>query len=109
MAKLDIINNDSSKYKIEAIYNNGIYAKKLKISYLLEIYYQISWKNYLKEKNIYKPYSAIQHHWKLNSLFYKNNSNKPTMIFEAIDTALLIAKPIIKPVAKPTIKLTTTK
>ena len=38
------------------------------------------------------------------SLFYKNHPNKPIATFEAIDTALIITKPIIKPVAKPMVR-----
>ena len=40
---------------------------------------------------------AIQHLRKFISLFYKNYSNKPIVIFEAFNTILLRAKQIVKP------------
>ena len=48
--ELDINNNNSKKYKVETIYNNAIYIKKL-INYLLELYYLVFYKNYQKEEN----------------------------------------------------------
>lgn len=47
--QLHITNN--KKYKMEIIYNNTISVKKI-ISQLLGLYYLVSWKNYLKDKNI---------------------------------------------------------
>lgn len=49
--KLDT-SNDNKKYKVKAIYNKVIYAKKLKSKHLSGLYYLVSWKNYLKIKNI---------------------------------------------------------
>lgn len=40
----------SNKYKVEKIWNIVFYAKKLENDHLLELYYLILWKNYLKEK-----------------------------------------------------------
>ena len=45
------LGNDSRKHKVEAIYNSAIYTKKSKLIHLLELYYLIFWKGYLKEKN----------------------------------------------------------
>ena len=39
--KLDAANNNSRKYKIKAIYNSAVYAKKLKSGYLLRLYYLV--------------------------------------------------------------------
>lgn len=36
--------SDSKKYKIEAIWNNAIYKKELKLGQLSGLYYLISWK-----------------------------------------------------------------
>lgn len=36
------MNNNNEKYKIKAIYNCGVYIKKLKLGYLLGLYYLIS-------------------------------------------------------------------
>ena len=98
--RLDV-GKDSGKYKIEAIWNNAVYAREL-MGYLPGLYYLVFWKDYLEKENTWKPASAVQHLRKLISLFYKNYSNKPTAISEAIDTVPPMAKPIIKPAAKPT-------
>lgn len=39
-------NSSNNKYKVEDIYNSVIYAKKLKL------YYLVFWKNYYKNENI---------------------------------------------------------
>ena len=48
--KLDINNNESSKYKIKAVWNSAVYAKKSESDYLPGLYYLVSWKSYLKKK-----------------------------------------------------------
>lgn len=55
--KFEVCNND--KYIIESIRNSTVYARKLKSGHLPSIYYLISWKDYLEEKNIWKPTLAI--------------------------------------------------
>ena len=40
--------NDNGVYKIEAIWNNTVYARELKSGYLLGLYYLVSWKGYLE-------------------------------------------------------------
>lgn len=54
----------------------------------------------LQKKRTWEPTSAMQHLKKLISLFHKNLINKPTAMFKAIDTVLLIIRPTIKPIAK---------
>ena len=98
---MDANNNKSGEYKVEAIWNNAVYAREL-LGYLPGLYYLVSWKGYLEEKNSYKPYSAVQHLKKLISLFYKDHSDKPIATSEAINTIPPMAKPTIKPAAKPT-------
>ena len=49
---------NSKKYKVKLIQDNIIYKKELK-GYLLKFYYQITWTNYSKEKNIWKLISII--------------------------------------------------
>ena len=65
--------------------------------HLLGLYYLVSWKDYLEEKNTWEPYSVIQHLKKFISSFHKDLSNKATATSKAIETAPLIAKPTIKP------------
>lgn len=55
----DVDNNDNKKYKVEAISNSAVYAKELKLDYLLRLYYLVFWKSYLKEENTWELASAI--------------------------------------------------
>lgn len=41
ITKLDVNNNKSRKYKIEAIWDSAVYTKELKSGYLLGLYYLI--------------------------------------------------------------------
>lgn len=86
---------------MKAIWDSIAYIQELKSNYLLRFYYLISWKKYLKKENIWEPFSLIQYLKKLIRSFYKNYSDKLIVIFEAIDTALLIVKPTIRPTVKP--------
>ena len=42
--------NNSKEYKIDAIWDNAVYAKKWE-GYLSGLYYLVPYKSYLKEKN----------------------------------------------------------
>ena len=57
--KLDFYTSNSEKYWIEAIYNNVVYAKKLKIYYLSRLYYTIFEKGNAKEKKTWDLISVI--------------------------------------------------
>lgn len=46
--KFQISNNQ--KYKVEVIWNNKIYVRKLKIKYLPKFYHLVFWKNDLENK-----------------------------------------------------------
>lgn len=48
--KFYIHNNENKEYKVEAIYNNAVFGNKSE-SHLFKLYYMISWKRYLIEKN----------------------------------------------------------
>lgn len=39
--QLELKNNSDKKYKIEAMYNSAVYAKKLKSGHLLGLYYLV--------------------------------------------------------------------
>ena len=47
--ELEAGNND--KYKVDGIWDNAIYARKLASRQLLELYYLVLWKDYLEEEN----------------------------------------------------------
>ena len=96
---MDAGDNESGKYKVEAIWDSAVYTKESKSGHLLGLYYLVFGKGYLEETNIWEPALAIQHLKKLISSFYKYHPNKPTTISKAIDIALLMAKPTIMPMA----------
>ena len=96
MTELDASdNNDSRKYKVEAICDSVVYTRE-SVNPLPGLYYLVSWKGYPEEENIWEPSLAIQHLKKLISLFHKDHLNKPTVISEAIDIILLMVKPTVK-------------
>lgn len=72
----DASDNNNRGYKVGAIRDIAIYVRELEFGYLLKLYYLISWKIYLEEENIWKPYLAIQHLKKLISLFHIDHLNK---------------------------------
>ena len=97
--KLDPDNNEGSEYEVEAICDSAVYARKSKSDHFLGLYYLVSWKGYLEEKNTWEPYLAVQHLNKLINLFYKDYFDKPTAISKAINTVPPMDKLIIKPTA----------
>ena len=88
---------DSKKYKVKAIWNNAVYARKLESDQLSSLYYLVAWKKYPKDKNIWKPSFAVQHLKKLINSFYKNHLKKLTIISLPINSALSMARPTIRP------------
>lgn len=49
-AQLELDKDNNKKYKLKAIHDSEIYAKKLDSSHLLGFYNLVFWKSYLKEK-----------------------------------------------------------
>lgn len=47
----DTDDNDSGKYKVEAIRDSTVYTRESKSSHLLEFYYLVSSKNYPEKEN----------------------------------------------------------
>lgn len=94
VTKLDAGN--SKKYKVEAIWDNTIYANKLESGYLPGLYYLIVWKSYPKEENTWKPLFAVHQLKKLISSFYKNYLEKPTATSSPINSALPMARLTVK-------------
>lgn len=104
---LNTDDNDNKEYKVEAIRNSAIYARKSESGHLLGLYYLAFWKSYQKEENIWKSYLAVQHFKKLISSFHKDHSDKSTTNFEIINTISPMARLTIKPIT--TAKLTKQK
>ena len=48
--ELDTGNNESGEYEVEAICDSAVYARE-SAGYLSKLYYLVSWKGYLEEKN----------------------------------------------------------
>ena len=90
---------DNKKYKVKAIQNSAIYAKKTN-KQPLGLYYLVAWKGYPKEKSTWKPSSAVMQLRKLLSKFHHENPDKPTVTSPPIDASPPIAKPAIQLPAK---------
>ena len=102
--KLDAGNKDSKEYEVEAIWDSAVYTNELKSGHLPGLYYLVAWKGYSKEKNTWKPLSAVQHLKKLINSFHKDHPEKPTATSPPIDSAPPMVKPTVKPTAKATTK-----
>ena len=89
--------DDSGEYKVEVIRDSAVYAKESESGHLPGFYYLVSWKRYSEEENTWEPASAVQHLRKLISSFHKDHPDKPRATSLAIDTALLMARPITRP------------
>ena len=57
--ELDVGNEDSKEYKVEAIWDSAVYANESESGYLPGLYYLVAWKGYPKEKNTWEPLSAV--------------------------------------------------
>ena len=97
ITELDFEAGDSKKYKVEAIWDSAVYARKLE-GHLLGLYYLVAWKGYLKEENTWEPVSAIQHLRKVISLFHKDHLEKSIATSLPVDSAPPMARLTIKPV-----------
>ena len=88
--------DNNKEYKVEAIINNAVYAKKAE-EHLLNFYYFVSWKGYLEEKSTWESFFAIIHFWKMISLFHKDHLEKPMAISPLFNFAPPMTKPLVKP------------
>ena len=98
---LELDAEDKKEYKVEAIWDNTVYARESESGHLLGIYYLVSWKRYPEEENTWEPASAVQYFKKFISLFHKDHLDKSTATSPTIDTALPMARPTIKPTEPP--------
>lgn len=87
--------NNDKKYKLETIWDSAVYAKKIDKE-LPELHYLVIWRSHLKEKNTYKSSSAIIQLWKMVNIFYKDYSEKVTIISAPFNSVPLITKVIVK-------------
>ena len=49
--ELDIGDDNSREYKVEAIWDSTVYKRESELNYLLGLYYRLFLKRYLEEKN----------------------------------------------------------
>ena len=84
---------NDKKYEINGIWDSAVYAKKSTTGQLSGFYYLVLWKRYPEEKNIWESALAIQHLQRLITAYYKDNLEKPIVIFFPVNTALPIARP----------------
>ena len=89
---------DDPEYKVKAIRNSAVYARKLEAEHLLGLYYLISWKSYSKEENTWEPALAVQHFWKLVMTLHAGYLDKPSVISSLVNAVPPMAKPTIKPI-----------
>ena len=71
--KLELEADDGEEYKVEAIWNNAVYASKSESGQLPGLYYLIAWKRYPEKENTWELLSAVQYLKKLINSFYKNH------------------------------------
>ncbi len=82
-------------YEVEAIINSTVYGQQANSNQMPGLYYLVSWKGYLEEKNTWKPLSIVIHLRKLISTCHKKHPEKPTAISLPLDSAPLMARPTI--------------
>ena len=95
--KFNAGDDNGKEYEVEAIRDSAVYARETESGHLPGLYYLVPWKGYPKEKNTWKPASAVQHLRKLISSFHKDHLDKPSATFLAIDTAPPMARLTVKP------------
>ena len=96
--------DNSEEYKVEAIWDNMVYAIESELGYLPGLYYLVAWKVYPEEENTWELVLVVQHLKKLISLFHKNYPKKPTATSLPIDSTPPMPRPTVKPIAKSTTK-----
>ncbi len=91
---------DGEEYEVKAICNSVVNIKESDSGHLPSLYYLVSWKVYLKEKNTWEPALAVLYLCKLISTFHHNHLKKPIATSPPINSALPKARPTVKPKAK---------
>ena len=103
VTKFNASEDEGGEYKVKAICDSAVYAKKSESGHHLPgLYYLVSWKGYSEKENTWEPASAVQHLRKLISSFYNDHLDQLIVTSEAINTAPPMAKPTIKPTATAT-------
>lgn len=85
---------DNKEYDVKAIIDSRMYDKEVN-NQMPSLYYLILWKNYFEEENTWEPLVAVKHLWRLISTFHKKLPEKQIATSLPLDSAPLIAKPIV--------------
>ena len=93
--QMELDKGNSKKYVVEVICNSTVYKKKSE-GYLPSFYYLVFWKGYLEEENTWELILAIQHFWRLVTIFHYDHPDKPTATSPPINSTQLMAKLIVK-------------
>ncbi len=86
---------DDKEYEFEAIIDSIVYNQQANNSQMPSLYYFILWKSYPEEENTWELLLATIYLWKLINTFYKEYSKKPIMTSPLLNSAPLMARPII--------------
>ena len=100
--QLEFEAGNNQKYEVNGIWDSTVYAME-SAGQLPGLYYLVSWKSYPEKENIWEHALAIQHLWRLVTVYYKDNPEKPTAISAPFDTAPPMARlsALPRPIAKP--------
>ena len=90
--------SDGKEYKVEAIQNRTVYAKKSEGGHLPGIYYLVSWKSYPEEENTWESASVVYHLGRLVSIYHEEHLEKSTTRSPQVNS--------VPPMTRPTVKLT---
>ena len=93
--KLEFRARDNQEYELKAIINSTVYSQEKKNDQMPGLYYLVSWKGFLDEKNTGEPSSAVIQLRMLISIFHKEHPKKPIATSLPLDSALPMAKPTI--------------
>ncbi len=85
---------DNKEYEIEAIIDSAVYGQQAN-DQIPGLYYLVSWKGYLEEKNTWESSSAVIHLRKLINTFHKEHPEKPTATSPLLDSAPPMVRPTI--------------
>ena len=89
------------EYKVDSIWNSAIYAREL-AGQLPRLYFLVSWKSYPKEENTWEPALVIQYLWKLVTIYYQDNPEKPIVTSAPVNMALPMARSTALPMSRST-------